>query len=50
MIIRDTHALIWTVDNDPHPGNGGRALVAASMDAGRVKISPINTLGNSTAC
>ena len=41
MIILDTHVLIWTVDDDPRLGNGGRAAVAKSMDADGVGISAI---------
>ena len=41
MIILDTHVLIWTVDDDPRLGTGGRAAVAESMDAGGVGISAI---------
>ena len=41
MIILDTHALIWAVDDDPRLGSAGRAAVAESIVAGGLGISAI---------
>ena len=41
MIILDTHALIWAVDDDPRLGSAGRAAVAESTVAVGLGISAI---------
>ena len=41
MIVLDTHALIWAVNNDPRLGTEARAALADAAQSGRAAVSAI---------